>query len=202
MKLLYFLGIVMFSFFAQAHESTSSIIKPQFKYSIANVPGTNLTGILVTYPPGGKSSPHRHGNSFIIAYVLEGEIRSQVEGERVRVYRAGESWVEKPNAHHIVSENALKDRPSKILAIFVSNEQQKDLVIPDTSEKDSVSFRQSTLGTRFFKLTAATGTSCAGEANVSTAPFIFRRVDGVDSMTMDNATIEFRRRNLAYMGDA
>jgi quercetin dioxygenase-like cupin family protein len=67
---------------------------------VTNVPGKRLVLLIVDYPPGAKSLPHRHAASaFIYAYVLSGEIRSAVNDEPARVYRPGEGWFEKPGAH-------------------------------------------------------------------------------------------------------
>jgi len=64
---------------------------------IPNLPGKRLVSHVVDYPPAARSAPHRHaGSAFIYAYVLSGEIRSQVDREPARVYRAGEAWFEKP----------------------------------------------------------------------------------------------------------
>lgn len=66
---------------------------------IPNVPGKRLVSRIVDYPPGASSVPHRHARSALIyAYVLSGEIRSQVDEEPARVYRAGETWLENPEA--------------------------------------------------------------------------------------------------------
>ena len=107
-------------------------VTPTFSQAIPNVPGKSLTAALVTYPPGGASPAHTHAPSaFIYAYVLSGEIRSQVEGAPIRIYRPGESWYEPPGAHHTVSENASRTKPAKLLAIFVVNSGDEPLVIPD-----------------------------------------------------------------------
>src|ERR687898_1617995 len=48
---------------------------------IPNLPGKRLVSHIVDYPPGASSAAHRHARSaFIYAYVLSGEIRSQVNG--------------------------------------------------------------------------------------------------------------------------
>ena len=74
----------------------------------------------------------RHPKSaFIYATVLEGEIRSQVNDEPARVYKAGEAWTEQPGDHHKVSANASDTAPAKLLAIFVVDTSDKDIVIPD-----------------------------------------------------------------------
>lgn len=93
---------------------------PRFSHAITNAPGKSLVAVEVDYPPGGKSPSHRHADSaFIMAYVISGSIRSQVAGEPVHVYHAGQTWYEEPGAHHLVSENASKTRPARMLAVFV-----------------------------------------------------------------------------------
>lgn len=87
-----------------------------------------MTAFEVAYPPAGTSPAHHHAQSaFIMAYVISGAIRSQVEGEPVRVYKAGESWFENPGAHHLVSENASATEPAKMLAVFVVDTPDTDL---------------------------------------------------------------------------
>jgi len=99
---------------------------------IPNLPGKRMVTHIVDYPPGGKSAAHRHASSaFIYAYVLSGEIRSQVDDESVRVYRPGETWFEKPGAYHRVSENASDTKPARLLAVLIVDAAEKQLVIPD-----------------------------------------------------------------------
>lgn len=107
-------------------------VTPTFSHEIPNLPGKSLIAALVTYPPRGASPAHTHAPSaFIYAYVLSGEVRSQVDGASARIYRPGESWYEAPGAHHTVSENASRTKPAKLLAIFVVNSGEEPLVIPD-----------------------------------------------------------------------
>ena len=85
-----------------------------------NVPGKSLQTVTVSYPPGAKSASHHHAQSaFIMAYVISGAIRSQLEGEPARVYHAGETWSEAPGAHHTISENASTTEPAELLAVFL-----------------------------------------------------------------------------------
>jgi quercetin dioxygenase-like cupin family protein len=94
-----------------------------FEGKMPNVPGKSMTSVVVDYAPGGASKPHRHAKSgFIFAYVLSGSIRSQVEGEPVKVLKAGEYWTEGPGAHHVVSENASKTEPARLLAVIVADD--------------------------------------------------------------------------------
>ncbi len=99
---------------------------------IPNLPGKRLVSHIVDYPPGASSAAHRHAPSaFIYAYVLSGEIRSQVDGEPARVYRAGEAWFENPGAYHRVSANASDTEPARLLAVLIVDAADEQLVIPD-----------------------------------------------------------------------
>ena len=99
---------------------------------IPNLPGKRLVSHIVDYPPGATSAPHRHaGSAFIYAYVLSGKIRSQVNGEPARVYRAGETWFENPGAHHRVSANASDTEPARLLAVLIVDAADEPLTIPD-----------------------------------------------------------------------
>jgi quercetin dioxygenase-like cupin family protein len=112
-------------------------VTPAFAYPIANVPGKTMTGLIVTYPPGGKTPSHRHGRSFVVAYVLEGQIRSKLDNGEVRIYKAGESWTEKPGAHHVLSENASATEPAKIYAVLIAKSNAKDLLTFDADAPKS-----------------------------------------------------------------
>src|ERR1700746_3852850 len=107
-------------------------IKTKFSPPTSNVPGKSLVVVEMSYPPGGASAPHHHSDSaFIYAYVVSGQIASQVEGEPEHIYRAGESWYETPGAHHLISRNASKTEPAKLLAVFVVETEDNALTIPD-----------------------------------------------------------------------
>ncbi|KAI1702277.1 cupin domain-containing protein [Ditylenchus destructor] len=90
-----------------------------FSMPIMNVPGKSITSLFVDYPPGEKAPAHRHRSAFVICYVLSGELRSQMEGEPVRIYKKGEHFIEEPGAHHLIAENASQDQNCKILAVIV-----------------------------------------------------------------------------------
>lgn len=96
-------------------------VKTAFAESLPNVPGKTLTGVHVTYPPGGKSASHAHAGS-VYAYVLSGKIRSENSVTPVRVYSAGEGFFEPPGSVHTISENASETEPASLLAIFVADD--------------------------------------------------------------------------------
>jgi len=105
-------------------------VKVVFEHAIPNIKGKKLVAQVVSYPPGGKSLPHRHAPSaFIYARVLSGAVRSQVGDEPVKVYQVGESFHELPGSHHRISENASDRDPASLLAVIVVDSDDNPLVI-------------------------------------------------------------------------
>jgi quercetin dioxygenase-like cupin family protein len=103
-----------------------------YQHALPGIPGKSVKGVLVEYGPGGYSPSHTHARSaFIYATVIEGEVRSKVNDGPEKTYRTGENWTELPGAHHRVSANASETRPAKILAVFVVDDQDTVLTIPD-----------------------------------------------------------------------
>jgi quercetin dioxygenase-like cupin family protein len=101
----------------------------------SNIPGKSLEAVTVSYPPGAKSGAHHHAKSaFIMAYVISGAIRSQVEGEPARVYHPGETWSESPGAHHTISENASATEPAELLAVFLLDTGDGPLTTDDNAK--------------------------------------------------------------------
>ena len=111
---------------------SSDEVKLVFEHAIPNIDGKRMVAVVVTYPPGGKSTPHHHAASaFIYAHVLSGAIRSQVDDDAAQVYRAGEGFYEVPGSHHRISENASDKDPASLLAVFVVDSADEPLTIPD-----------------------------------------------------------------------
>jgi quercetin dioxygenase-like cupin family protein len=90
-------------------------------------PGKTFTSALVTFPPATRAVPHRHGHAFVYAYVLEGAVSSQLEGEPARVYHQGENWSEQPGTQHLATEHTSPAEPAKLPVVFIatSGEQLK-----------------------------------------------------------------------------
>lgn len=87
---------------------------------LPNAAGKTFTSALVTFPPAARAVPHRHGDAFVYAYVLEGSVSSELEGAPAHVFHAGESWSEPPGAHHVATENTSRTDEAKLLVVFVS----------------------------------------------------------------------------------
>lgn len=123
---------------ASAHDvaADKSKVTLVYEHALPNVPGKSIKGVLVEYEPGGSSPAHTHPDSaFIYATVLEGAIRSQVNDEPARVYRAGESFSEMPGDRHAVSENVSSTEPARLLAVFVLDTDEQTLTTPIEPQK-------------------------------------------------------------------
>ncbi|MEV6904030.1 cupin domain-containing protein [Amycolatopsis sp. NPDC051372] len=83
--------------------------------------GKTFTSVGVDFPPGARALPHRHGDAFVDAYVLEGTVRSQLEGKPVSTFRQGENWTEQPGVHHVLTENTSSTKRARLLVVFVAD---------------------------------------------------------------------------------
>jgi quercetin dioxygenase-like cupin family protein len=123
---------------ARAQDVEKEKVTPVFEHVLPNAKGKSLVAVVVSYPPGGKSSPHHHAPSaFIYAYVLSGAIRSKVDDQPAKVYQVGEGFNELPGSHHWISENASDKEPASLLAVFVVASNDKPLTIPDSNQEHS-----------------------------------------------------------------
>ena len=114
-----------------APESKDAKVTLVYQHELPNCPGKSIKGVLVEYGPGGYSPAHTHAKSaFIYATVLEGAIRSQVNDGRVTTYKTGQCFSELPGDRHVVSANASKTKPAKLLAVFVVDTNETELTIP------------------------------------------------------------------------
>jgi quercetin dioxygenase-like cupin family protein len=75
----------------------------------------------VEYAPGGETKKHRHDVA-IFAYVLEGAVESQLDGQEIKNYKKGDTWYEPPGTIHAVSRNASSTLPAKLLVFAVGEE--------------------------------------------------------------------------------
>jgi quercetin dioxygenase-like cupin family protein len=108
---------------AVGHPSGSSLNQVEViaSYALPNVPGKRVTIVRVTYGPGGFTPPHRHGGS-VTAYIIKGEIRSELGGAPLETFKVGQSFFEPPGSTHLVSANASNTEPAELIAVFVADE--------------------------------------------------------------------------------
>ena len=109
---------------ALAEDTVSELMKQR----LADMTGKEGTVITVNYAPGSASDPHVHPGS-VFAYVLEGAVVSQLEGEKPVTYTKGQSWYESPKKPHVVSKNASKTEPAKLL-VFLLSQEGESLKVP------------------------------------------------------------------------
>lgn len=107
--------LVMGQTTALAEDSVSVLMKQP----LADMAGKVATVLTVDYAPGAASDPHVHPGS-VFAYVLEGTVVTQLEGEQPMTYTKGQSWYESPKNPHVVSRNASRTEPAKILVLRLS----------------------------------------------------------------------------------
>ena len=86
---------------------------PLIQQALPDVNGKTFTSAIVDFPPDARAAPHRHGQAFVYAYVLEGTVAQPARrGKPRRTYHQGENWVEQPGAHHVLTENTSRTDPA------------------------------------------------------------------------------------------
>lgn len=111
----------------------ATIVRPLSCEALPDVPGKSVTTAIVDFPPLAYTAAHRHPGS-VTAVVLEGTIRSQMEGGPAADYKIGQTWFEPPRALHLFAENPDPVHPAKLLAFFVTDENCGPLVLPAKEE--------------------------------------------------------------------
>jgi quercetin dioxygenase-like cupin family protein len=100
--------------------SPAAVVQQLMDKDLAGVPDKELLMLTVEYLPGGASLPHRH-DAQVFVYVLQGALLMQVEGEEAVTLRRGQTFYENPTDVHVVSANASKTAPAKILVFIVKD---------------------------------------------------------------------------------
>lgn len=96
--------------------------------SLANVPGKEVTMIIVDYPPGAADPVHRH-NASAFVYVLEGSIVMQMKGGAKVMLHPGDTFYEDPKGIHLVGKNASDTKPAKFL-VFLVKDKGAPILVP------------------------------------------------------------------------
>jgi quercetin dioxygenase-like cupin family protein len=97
--------------------------------------GAHAMTVVVEYPPGSPGAPpHRHtGPAF--GYVLEGEMRFELEGEPMRVLRAGEAfWEPGGDVIHYQDGNNRDDAPVRFTVTMLCHPDQPMLTLVPEEE--------------------------------------------------------------------
>jgi quercetin dioxygenase-like cupin family protein len=117
-------GIVLWQVTATAADSpsppTAAAVAQLIEKDLVGDPQKEVLMLTVEYVPGGASLPHRH-DAQVFVYVLQGGLRMQVAGSPAVTLGPGQTFYENPSDVHVVSANASKTEPAKILVFMVKN---------------------------------------------------------------------------------
>jgi quercetin dioxygenase-like cupin family protein len=117
-------GLVLWQLCALAADTRSirppAVVTQLIDKDLVGVPDKELLMLTVKYLPGGASLPHRH-DAQVFVYVLQGELTMQIAGNPAVTLRRGETFYENPADVHLVSANASKTAPAKILVFIVKD---------------------------------------------------------------------------------
>ena len=97
-----------------------AIVKELMTRDLVGSAGKEVLMVTVEYLAGGASLPHRH-NAQVFVYVLEGEVRMQVEGSAAVTLGPGETFYEGPDDIHTVSANGSRTKSARILVFIVKD---------------------------------------------------------------------------------
>ncbi|CAI8894157.1 MULTISPECIES: cupin domain-containing protein [Pseudomonas] len=111
---------------ALAHDPSEKVTVLQDQM-LKNAPDKKAMMIEVDYQPGQSSIAHKHDGT-AMAYVLEGEVISQVKGEQPITYKKGQFWYEPAGSEHLVSKNASTTQPAKLLVFMVLAPDEQVLI--------------------------------------------------------------------------
>jgi quercetin dioxygenase-like cupin family protein len=110
----------IFSIAPAAENAPPAKVTQVMTRDLEGIAGKEMLVLVVEYPPGGVSQPHRH-NASVFVYVLEGTVTMQVEGSAPVTLKAGETFFEAPGDVHVTSANASSSLPAKFLVYMVKD---------------------------------------------------------------------------------
>lgn len=100
-----------------------SSVKPLVQAPLANVDNPQVSVISLVAAPAATSTAHQHPGP-VFAYVLRGEVESQVDPDPPKVYRAGDVFYEPPSHAHRLFRNLSGTDPAELLIFQVSEKGQ------------------------------------------------------------------------------
>jgi len=125
LKLIYCIFTViisLLSFTISADERPLGVHQQIISVStLENIPGHNLTSVIVELNPGVIVPTHTH-SGFVYVYVLEGTVRSQLDQGKTVEFSVGQSWTEPPGMIHSITQNPSTTDKVKFLAVLVTKD--------------------------------------------------------------------------------
>jgi quercetin dioxygenase-like cupin family protein len=105
----------------------TAMAQPLLSKDLPELPGKEVSMIIVEHAPGGSSPIHRHhAHGFI--YVLEGSVVMQVQGGNQVTLTPGQTFYEGPDDVHVVDRNASSTQPAKFLVVLIKDKGAPVLV--------------------------------------------------------------------------
>lgn len=107
--------------------ATSKIVRKElFKAQIGRQPVSTVDVREIVFQPGQKTGLHRHPCP-VVSYVVEGTIRFQARGERMKTVHAGQICYEPAGAIIEKYDNASETARAKFIGFYLLN-GQKELI--------------------------------------------------------------------------
>jgi quercetin dioxygenase-like cupin family protein len=88
----------------------------------------SATVLEVTFPPGQKDTSHRHAGP-VFGYVLEGEYEHAINDERIKTYKAGDTFYEPTGCIHRVAANPSGKTRTRLLVVILHPRDVKDVTV-------------------------------------------------------------------------
>jgi quercetin dioxygenase-like cupin family protein len=102
-------------------------VTPLMSKDLPELPGREVSMIIVEHAPGGSSPIHRH-HAHAMVYVLEGSVVMQVKGGQQVTLTPGQTFYEGPDDVHVVDRNASSTKPAKFLVFLIKDTGAPPLV--------------------------------------------------------------------------
>ncbi len=98
--------------------------------------GAHAMTVVIEYPPGDPGAPpHRHPGGPAFGYVIEGEMRFELEGEPPRVLKAGEAfWEPGGDVIHYSDGNSSDETTLRFTVTMLCDPNQPMLVLVEEDE--------------------------------------------------------------------
>ena len=104
-------------------EAPDSTVQNLMVRELAGASGKEVRMLTVEYRAGGASLPHRH-DAQVFVYVLAGTVTMQVAGSPEVTLGPGGTFYEGPEDIHVVSANASRTEPARILVVMVRDKNK------------------------------------------------------------------------------
>ena len=93
-------------------------VTPLLQQPLVDLSGREVSVVKITTAPGATAGAHQHPGQ-IFAYLVKGEVESQVDPDPPKVYHAGDVFYEPPMHVHRHYKNLSGTEPAELLVFYV-----------------------------------------------------------------------------------